>query len=142
MTPAPRLGAAPRIRDITVVGTPTEIGAVLDNHAAAGTLIAVTAPRPVAHRDPRMQVVIRLRDVAPPTRRPRAVRRRPTRVGIAVTAGILGALSAAAYLIGVVVEVLATYAQLILGGLVIIVIALCLLLRAIGGNGHRHCPGC
>jgi len=140
VTPAPRLGAAPRTRDITVVGTPTQISTVLNNHAAAGTLIAVTAPRPVAHRDPRMQVVIRVRDVVPPppAPRPQAIRRRPTRVGLAVTAGILGA---AAYLIGVVVEFLATYAQLILGGLVIIVIALSLLLRSLG-NGRRHCPGC
>jgi hypothetical protein len=130
-------------RDITVTGMPTEVARILGNHAASGNLVAATAPHPVAPRDPRVRMVLRLREATAPTPRlrTRVVLPRKVRLGVAVAASAAGVLAVAAYLIGQLVEFLAAHAAVIIGALAVAVIALTALLKALGG-GSRHCPGC
>jgi hypothetical protein len=140
------------IRDHTVTGTATQLANIVANHRNAGTLIAMTAPRPVT--GDRLQVVIRIRELRssrPPVRvtsvgahaTMRAVRsRRRRRVPVitAVVGAAAGLLAVTAYLVGQLVELIAAHAGLILG-----VLALAALLAgrtARRGSGRRHCPGC
>jgi purine-cytosine permease-like protein len=140
-------------RDHTVTGTPVQLANIVANHRDAGTLIALTAPRPVTAD--LFQVVIRLREPAParPTvrvtsvadhartriRRPRSGTR--TAVIVAAVTGTVAALvAAAAYLIGQLVELIAAHAALILG--VLVLAAILAALAARGSDRRRHCPGC
>jgi hypothetical protein len=137
-------------RDRTLTGTPAQLANVVANHRTAGTLVAMTAPRPVGDR---LQVVLRLREFQPtrPTARVSSVgdyaytrTRHPRRARIAViataTTGVIaGLVTAAAYLIGQLVELIAAHAGLILG-----VLALLAILAGVtaGSSRRRHCPGC
>jgi VIT1/CCC1 family predicted Fe2+/Mn2+ transporter len=135
------------LRDHTVTGTASQLATLVAHHRNAGTLVALTAPRPVT--GDRFQVVIRLRERVParPTVRvtpagghARTLRRsRRTRTAVIVTAitgTIAGLVAVAAYLIGQLVELIAAHAALILGVLVLAAIAA----LAARGSGRRHCP--
>jgi hypothetical protein len=137
-------------RDRTVTGTATQLANLVANHRTAGTLVAMTAPRPVGDR---FQVVIRFREFQPtrPTARVTSVgnyartrtsRPRLARIAVIATATtgvIAGLVTAAAYLIGQLVELITANAGLILG-----VLALLAILAALTAESsrRRHCPGC
>jgi hypothetical protein len=138
-------------RDHTVTGTSAQLANIVANHRNAGTLVALTAPRPVGDR---LQVVIRVREyqTTPPTTRAisvgehahtRARRSRRTRVAVivtAVTGTIAGLLAVAAYLIGQLVELIAAHAGLILAVLALAAVLAGLCTRR--SSRGRHCPGC
>jgi hypothetical protein len=141
-------------RDHTITGTTTQLANLVTNHRNAGTLIAMTAPRPVA--DNRLQVVIRLREFQParparpsvrvtPVGKPARVRHsRRTRIAVivtAITATIAGLVTVAAYLLGQLVELITTHAHLILGVLALAAILATAAARR-SSSGRRHCPGC
>jgi hypothetical protein len=140
------------IRDHTVTGTPAQLANLVANHRHAGTLIALTAPRPVPGN--RFQLVIQLREYqpTPPTvpvtsvgehARTRIRRSRRTRTAVTVTTitgTAAGLVAVAAYLIGQLVELIAAHAAQALG-----VLALAAILAAAARRGRsegRHCPGC
>jgi len=139
------------IGDHTVTGTLAQLANIVANHRNAGTLVALTAPRPVT--GDLFQVVIRLREHAPaqPTMRVTSVGehartrirrpRRRTRFAVIVTAitGTVAGLLTVAYLLGQLVELIATHAASILGVLVLVAILAGL---GSGRSGRRHCPGC
>ena len=139
-------------RDRTVTGTATQLANLVANHRNAGTLVAMTAPRPVP--GDRFQVVIRLREYQPaqPTVRvtsvgehARTYARRPRRtrlavIGTAITGTAAGLVAVAAYLIGQLVELITAHAGLILGVLVLVAILAATAARR--GSSGRHCPGC
>lgn len=144
--------AGPDYRDHTVTGTATQLANLVANHRSAGTLVAMTAPRPVTAD--RFQVVIRLRRPASagPTVRVTSIddhvgtRTRPPRqrtriavIAATVTGTITGLLAVAAYLLGQLVELITGHAAPILG-----VLALAALLAGLTArrSGRRHCPGC
>lgn len=136
-------------RQHVVTGTLAQLTNLISNHHAAGTFIAATAPRPIG--TDRFQVVMRLLEPAPirPTTwvtsvgdqaRTYARPARRTRIAVIATTAagtVAGLLAAAAYLIGQLVELLATPAALILGVLAVIVAY-----RASRRSRNRHCPGC
>ncbi len=69
--------------------------------------------------------------------------RRRTRIAViatTVTGAVAGLLTAAAYLLGQLVELIAAYAGLILGVLALAAILAGLTARR--SSGRRHCPGC
>jgi uncharacterized membrane protein (UPF0136 family) len=138
----------------TVVGTPTQLANVITNHRTAGTLIAAGRPFALPYHPGHYQIRVRLRESAParpPVRvtsigehtQTRAVRsrcRHRVPVITAVVGVVAGLLVVAAYLIGQLVELIATHAGLVLG-----VLALAALLAATATRrrtGRRHCPGC
>jgi hypothetical protein len=138
-------------RDHTVTGTATQLANLVANHHNAGTLVAMTAPRPVGDR---FQILIRVREPRPsrPTARvsyvgePAYTRiRRPRRgarlavIITAITGIVAGLVAIAAYLLGQLVELIAANAGQILGvlALVAILAGLCAC-----RSGRRHCPGC
>ena len=131
------------VRDHTVVGTATQLTNLIANHHTAGTLVALTAPRPVTGG--RYQLVIRLREhgpVQPSTRitSPRIGRRRLVVTVTAVTGMVAGLLAVAAYLLGQLVELITAHAGPILG-----VLALAAILAGLSTRrppGRKHCPGC
>ena len=143
--------AAYTTRDHLVVGTATQLANLVTNHRDAGTLVALTAPRPVT--GDRIQVVLRLRERAtsrPATRvmpvgehtRTRVHRSRHARLTViatAVTGALAGLTAAAAYLLGQLVDLITAHAGLILAVLTLAAITAGLLTR---GTGRRHCPGC
>ncbi|GGQ86737.1 hypothetical protein [Couchioplanes azureus] len=130
------------VRDHTVTGTATQLANVVANHRTAGTLVALTAPRPVT--GDRFQIIIRLREPAParPTVRATSTSKR-ARFAVIVTAltgTIAGLLATAAYLLGQLVEFVTAHA-----GPVLAVLAIVAVLGALGArrtSGRRHCPGC
>lgn len=138
-------------RDHVVTGTPTQLANIVANHRNAGTFVALTAPRPVGDR---FRVVIRLREFQPtrPTVRVTSVGehartrfRRPRRARIAAIAAtatgvVAGLVTAAAFLIGQLVEFVTTHAAPILG--VLVLAAILAALAARGSGRRRHCPGC
>jgi hypothetical protein len=149
--PATQRAAGHHYRDHAVTGTPAQLANLIANHRNAGTLVALTPPRPVGDH---FQMVIRLREHQPtrPTvrvesvgdhARTRASRPRRTRISVivtAVTSVIAGLVTAAAYLVGQLVELITTHAGLILG-----VLALAAVLAAAAArrtSSGRHCPGC
>jgi heme A synthase len=137
-------------RNHTVTGTPTQLANILANHRNAGTLVALTAPRPIGDQ---FQVVIRLREYQPAVRtasvgeytRTRIRRpRRGTRIAVivtAVTGTVAGLAAIGAYLLGQLVEFIAAHA-----GLILAVLALAAILATAAArrntSGRRHCPGC
>jgi hypothetical protein len=140
-------------RDHTITGTAGQLANIVANHRNAGTLVALTAPRPVGDR---FQVVIRLREYQParPTTRVTSVSahartriRRPRRrarfafIVTAITGIVAGLVAVAAYLIGQLVELIAAHAALILGVLALAVILATAAARR-SSSGRRHCPGC
>lgn len=139
------------VRDHTITGTATQLSNLVANHRLAGTLVAMTAPRPVGDR---YQVIIWVREYQPtrPTvtvssvgehTRTRARRPRRARVAVIATAvagAVAGILAVAAYLIGQLVELVAAHAGLILG--VLALAAILAALAAWGSGRRRHCPGC
>jgi uncharacterized membrane protein YbhN (UPF0104 family) len=136
---------AVRFRDHTITGTPGQLARLIANHATAGTLIAATAPRPLA--DGRSRIILRLRDTAPATTPPQPVRvtRRPRRAGriaaLALTAAgvITSLLAAVAYLLGQLVEFITAHATTIAAiGIALAVLAA----LAARTSNRRHCPGC
>ena len=141
------------IRDHTVTGTATQLANLVANHRTAGTLVALTAPRPVT--GDRFQIVIRIRECGParPTVRVTSVGvyartgtwrpRRPARVAVTVTAitgAVAGLVAVAAYLLGQLVELIAANTAPVLGVLVLAAILARLGTRR--STGRRHCPGC
>jgi hypothetical protein len=140
-------GQAPavRFRDHTVTGTPDQLARLIAHHATAGTLVAATAPRPLA--DGRSRIILRLRDTAPATTSARPVRltRRPRRTGriaalaLTATGVITGLLAAVAYVLGQLVEFITAHATAIAGiGIALAVLAA----LAARTSTRRHCPGC
>ncbi|PWR12487.1 hypothetical protein DKT69_23900 [Micromonospora sicca] len=143
-------------RDHTLIGLPEQVANVIANHQSAGTLISMTAPRPISATDPRIRVAVRLVDTTTPAIRPVRVtslrmhitdrvqpRRTRRRVAIAATiAAVFTVLVAAiAYLVGQLVTFLVEHAAIIAGLLTITALILAAL-RGTTGSGKRHCPGC
>jgi len=140
-------------RDHTVTGTATQLANLVANHRNAGTLVALTAPRPVTGN--RFQLVIRLREHQParPTVRVTSVgdhartrirRPRRTRIAVIVTAvtGTAAGLAAvAAYLLGQLVELIAAHAAAVVIALVLAAIVATAAARR-RPSRRRHCPGC
>jgi hypothetical protein len=151
-------------RDHTLIGTPDQVGNVLLTHAAAGTLIATTAPRPISATDPRVWVRLRLADTSPDpassvTRpapapvvsladhitglvQPGSKRRtrRIVAVSAAATTAAAALIAMAVYLVGQLVAFLTDHAALIAGLLAVAALITALLTRTV--SGKRHCPGC
>jgi hypothetical protein len=132
------------VRDHTVVGTAVQLANVVANHRTAGTLIAMTTPRPVTAN--LLQTVLSLREPAPVRPTVRTATRHHGQnthpqhswaAVIAVLGTIAGLLTAAAYLIGQLVEFLAGHAWPIL-----VVLALAAIPVAAITATRRHCPGC
>jgi hypothetical protein len=131
-------------RDHTVTGTATQLANIVANHRNAGTLVDLTAPRPITGN--RFQIIIRLRECQPtrPTTRVTSVGehartriRRPRRSRIAVITTVTGVgagiLTVTAYLLGQLVEFVVAHAAPLIGALVLIaVLALAGLLRSSG----------
>jgi hypothetical protein len=147
------LGIPYAYRDHTVVGTAAQLANIVDNHRNAGTLVAMTAPRPVGDR---FQILIRLREPRPARPTPRVTTigepaytrirrpRRGARVAVIVTAitgTAAGLVAVAAYLLGQLVEFIAAHAGQILGVLALTAVIAGLAARR-GSSGRRHCPGC
>ena len=134
------------IRTLTVVGLPEQVANVIRNHRAAGTLIAMTVPRPVSATDPRIRVAIRLATPLPAIRtRPATTvtRRVPRGLGLAaaITAAALVVIAVGAWLVAQVVAFITAHAAVIVGAIVLAAIAAGLLITATA-SGKRHCPGC
>lgn len=134
-------------RDHTITGTPTQLANIVANHRHAGTLVAMTAPRPLT--GDRFQLVIRVRE--PQQTTPTAtviggnvrVSRR-TRIAViatAVTGAVAGLVAVAAYLLGQLVELITAHAGLILAVLAPAAILTTAAARR-SSSGRRHCPGC
>jgi hypothetical protein len=133
----------------TVTGTAAQLANILNNHRNAGTLIAVGKPRPMT--DGRFEVVIRLREFGPtrPTIRvtlvgdhARTSIRRPRRKRttiIAVTGTAVGLITVAVYLIGQLVELIATHLAAVLALALAAILATAVRRRS---ATRRHCPGC
>ena len=133
-------------RTLTVVGLPEQVANVIGNHRAAGTLIAMTVPRPVSATDPRIRVAIRLATPLPAIRtRPATTvtRRVPRGLGLAaaITAAALVVIAAGAWLVAQVVAFITAHAAVIVGAIVLAAITVGLLITATT-SGKRHCPGC
>ncbi|MET8353460.1 MULTISPECIES: hypothetical protein [unclassified Micromonospora] len=141
-------------RDHTLIGLPEQVANVIRNHHSAGTLVSMTAPRPVSPTDPRIRVALRLVDTTAGPRpvrvtsprthitdraRPRRVRRTRRVIAITTAAGtvLAGVIAAVAYL----VAFLADHAAIIAGLLAVAALILAAL-RGCTGSGKRHCPGC
>ncbi|MGW3614491.1 hypothetical protein ACWD6N_32410 [Micromonospora sp. NPDC005163] len=141
-------------RDHTLIGLPEQVANVIRNHHSAGTLVSMTAPRPVSPTDPRIRVALRLVDTTAGPRpvrvtsprthitdraRPRRVRRTRRVIAITTAAGtvLAGVIAAVAYL----VAFLADHAAIIAGLLAVAALILAAL-RGSTGSGKRHCPGC
>jgi hypothetical protein len=133
---------ATRYRDHSVVGTPAQIANLLANHAAAGTLVAATAARPLPGPDARVRVLVRVA-AAPrvaPTAPPRDRRTHRIAALALSAAGVLaGVAAAAAYLLGQLVAFVTAHAAQIVGFLVVAAIFAALIGSRRTG---RHCPGC
>ena len=140
------------LRDHTVTGTATQLANLVANHRTAGTLVALTAPRPVTAD--LFQVVIRLREPVPappavratsvgeyaPTRAKCTRRTRAAVTATAITGTTAGLIAVAGYLLGQLVELIAAHAAPILGVLALAAILARLCTRS--ASGRRHCPGC
>ncbi|MCO8271531.1 hypothetical protein M1L60_13105 [Actinoplanes sp. TRM 88003] len=152
--PVPHRAAGHYItRDHTVTGTPDQLANIVANHRNAGTLVALTPPRPVP--GDRLQVVIRIREHQTNRRtvrvtsvgehvRTRVRRSRRTRIAVIVTTitgTAAGLIAVAAYLIGELVELIAAHAGVILSVLALAAILAALAARSTGRR-RRHCPGC
>lgn len=144
-------------RDHTLIGSPEQVANVIRNHYSAGTLISLSAPRPVSATDPRIRVALRLVDTTP-TARPRPVRvtslrthitdrvrphrtrrtRRVIAITTAATTALAGLLAAAVYLVAFLVD----HAAIIAGLLAVAALILAALRGTTSGSGKRHCPGC
>ncbi len=147
-------------RDFHIAGPLTDLQVLIAVHTAAGTLVHATAPRPAG--TPGYAVArLRLRHVThtsgtplpfPPGYRPAGqplastpgipVRNRSRIAVIATTivGAVAGLLTAAAFLLGQLVELITAHAGLILGVLALAAILTGLAARR--GSGRRHCPGC
>jgi hypothetical protein len=135
-------------RHHVLTGTPQQVANVLANHHTAGTLVAATAPRPAPGRQVWVRITIRETPPAPnqipPTvRRIRAHRppRRAAALVAAITAPVVGALTAVAYLAGQLVEWATAHAATI-AGVALLATLIAAALRGTAGRGKRHCPGC
>ncbi|MGS2616575.1 hypothetical protein ACVCAH_18915 [Micromonospora sp. LZ34] len=142
-------------RDHTLIGSPEQVANVIRNHHSAGTLVSMTAPRPVSATDPRVRVALRLVDTtAGPcpvrvtslrthiTDRVRPHRRRRTRRVIAITttaatAMVAGLIAAVVYLVAFLIDHAA-----IIAGLLAVAALILAALHGTTGSGKRHCPGC
>ncbi|BFU43388.1 hypothetical protein [Krasilnikovia sp. MM14-A1004] len=132
-------------RDHLVVGTVAQLVNLITRHRAAGTLVAITTPRPLSAD--RFQVVMRLREPIRPGRRVTSVgdyartraaqrSRRRTRVA-AFTGTIAGLLAVGAFLLGQLAEIATAHAAPILG-----VLGLAALAAGLTRRPRRHCRGC
>ena len=140
-------------RTLTVVGLPEQVANVIRNHRAAGTLIAMTVPRPVSATDPRVRVGIRLAQPLPSMQvdsidqyiadrhRTRNHTRRQVALVVALTAAAVAVIAVGAWLVAQVVAFVAAHAAVIVGAIVLAAITAGLLLTATT-SGKRHCPGC
>jgi hypothetical protein len=134
-------------RHHTIIGTPQQVANVLANHHTAGTLAAATAPRPAPGRQVWVRLIIRETPpaaVAMSTRRSGDRMRPPGRTAAliaAITASVVGALAAVAYLAGQLVEWATAHAA-VLAGLAVLAALITAALRGTAGRGKRHCPGC
>jgi hypothetical protein len=148
--PTARAAGPYLIRDHTVTGTAIQLANLVANHHNAGTLVAMTAPRPVGDR---FQILIRVREPRPTIRvtsvgehaRTRIrLPRRGARIAViatTITGTAAGLIAVAVYLLGQLIELITVHAALILG-----VLALAAILAAAAArrnsSGSRHCPGC
>jgi hypothetical protein len=144
----------PTFTDVTVTGTPEQIGQALAPLHDAGRLIGMTAPRPVSTTDQRQTLRARVRtdvpgavDVTVPTSvapaRPRVGVARPPWLPVAVGAGVFIAVAVAGFWIGasgIATHLIATVASVI-GGVGALFLLASALTRIGSGTGH-HCPGC
>ncbi|MFI5491354.1 hypothetical protein [Actinoplanes sp. NPDC051859] len=151
-TYTPPAGSRLVVRDHTITGTASQLANLIANHRSAGTLVALTAPRPVT--DDRYQIIVRLREPAPTRSAVRVAsvsaytrtRVRSTHpklrvavIATAVAGATAGFLAAVAYLLGQLVEFVTAHAGPILGVLALALIGAGLFA---GRSGRRHCPGC
>ena len=153
--------------DVTVIGTPAEVGQLLHAARGSGRLLAATPARPVSATDPRLRLTVRLGNQATATA---AATRRPTRparppippprpwyppptpdpyrrrlalipIAAAAALALLASLVYGLYLIvTAAVAAIAAALPYLLGVLVLIAL-LAAAIRSAGGGG-RHCPGC
>jgi hypothetical protein len=144
-------------RDHTLIGLPEQVANVIRNHHTAGTLVSMTAPRPVSPTDPRIRVALRLVDTTTPAPGPRPVRvtslrthitdrvrphrtrrtRRVIAITTAATTVVAGLITAAVYLVAFLIDRAA-----IIAGLLAVAALILAALRGTTGSGKRHCPGC
>jgi hypothetical protein len=131
------------------IGTPAEIKVALDLLARSGTLVSASAPRQVAPGDPRVIVLVRVRDGVPtthPVARPSRPRRwvKPLVISGSVLA-LLAGLIAGGYLAARQVADAASGTPLAALGFLTVVVALALLVKAGRTKGAcmgLHCSGC
>jgi hypothetical protein len=131
------------------IGTPEEIKVTLDLLARSGTLVSASAPRQLAPGDPRVIVLVRVRDGVPatsPAPRPAPPRRwvKPVVIGGTILTVIAG-LVIGGYLAARQVLTAASGSGLAAVGFLTVVAALLLLLRSAGGKGAclgLHCSDC
>ncbi len=140
------------IRNHSVTGTPAQLANIVTNHNNAGTLIGISELRPLAGG--RLLMVIRLREnqktrpnvrvtsAGEYARTYRTRRNRRTRTTVlAITSTAVGLAAVAAFLIGQLVELIATHAAMSLGIFITLVFTAIAATRRRSGN-RRHCPGC
>ena len=138
-------------RNRTITGTIAELSAITAAYQRAGTLVAMTTPRPVTAD--RFQMRIRITEYRPiqpatdtsttasPARRARPGRRIAV-IATTVAGVIAGTLTVAAYLIGQLVEFLTAHAGLITAALALIGLLAAGLARTGVACVGVHCPGC
>jgi hypothetical protein len=130
-------------------GTPEEIKVTLDLLARSGTLVSASAPRQVAPGDPRVIVLVRVRDGVPatsPAPRPTPPRRWVKPVVIAGSIlTVLAGLGIGGYLAARQIVTAASGMGLAALGFFTVVVALVLLVgagRSKGACMGLHCSGC
>ena len=141
------------IRKHSITGTPAQLANIVTNHNNAGTLVGISELRPLSGG--RLNMVIRLRETqkARPnvrvtsageyarTRTQQNRRSRRTRTTIlAITGTLVGLAAVAAFLIGQLVELIATHAAVSLGVFLALVFTAMAARRR--SSSRRHCPGC
>jgi hypothetical protein len=134
-----------RYRDHTVIGTPAQIATLIANHTAAGTLVAATAARPLPSHDDRVRVHLRLAPTARSASPRRTVHigprgRRLIALAVAAAGAAAGATTAAAFLVGQLIEFITAHAALIVGVLAVAALAAAVIRSLL--TTRRHCPGC
>ena len=147
--PLPNHADQPGILRRRTIGTPAEIKVALDLLARSGTLVSASAPRQVAPDDPRVIVLVRVRDGAPttyPAPRPARPRRwvKPLVISGSILA-VLAGLITGGYLAARQVVTAASGMPLAAVGFLTVVAALVLLVKAGRGKGTcmgLHCSGC
>ena len=146
--PLPNHTDQPGILRRRTIGTPAEIKVALDLLARSGTLVSASAPRPVAPDDPRVIVLVRVRDGVPTAHPSRSARPRRWVKPLVISGSILAVLAGlitGGYLAARQVVTAASGAPIAAVGFLAVVVALLLLVKS--GRSKSvcmglHCSGC